>query len=127
MTIDWSDWLGLPHRIGADPREGKAACCLVIARIVLQDAGLATPPIDQMIEQAQAGDWIPLQRQFYSFCEATTAPELHSITLLRNGAAGLGVGTIVAPNTLLTLHHRRGVIALPVNRLRLLKFYRVKQ
>lgn len=125
--VDWTSWLGLPHAIGADPREGRAACCLVIAKIVLEDAGLVVPPIDQMIGEARGENWIALQQQFYNYCEEIIAPEINSITLLRNGTAGLGVGTVVAPNTLLTLHHRRGVIALPINRLRLLKFYRVRQ
>lgn len=127
MTLNWRSWLGLPHEIGADPRDGQAACCLVIARLVLEDASYEVPEIDDMISQARSGQWLPLVNKFYELCEPVPTPEPNSITLLRNGVNGLGIGTVVEPNIMLTLHHKRGVIALPINRLRLLKFYRIKQ
>ena len=26
--IPWHQWIGLPHQLGADPRDGEACCCL---------------------------------------------------------------------------------------------------
>jgi len=26
--VPWHKWVGLPHRLGADPRDGEACCCL---------------------------------------------------------------------------------------------------
>lgn len=123
----WEPWLGLPHEIGADPREGRAACCLVIAQVVLQRAGLPFPPIDPLLEAVRRGDWIELQKTFYSHCTALDAPEINALCLIRNGPQGLGIGTVVASNTLITLHHHKGVITLPANRLRLLKFYKLRE
>lgn len=123
----WNAWIGLPHEIGADPREGRAACCLVIAQIVLQNAGYEVPPLDQMLQSARNRDWENLQSTFSELCAPVPEPRIPSITLVNNGMNGLGVVTVVAPNTLLSINHKRGVITLPLNRLRLLQFYVLKQ
>lgn len=122
----WQPWLGLPHEIGADPREGRAGCCLVIAQIVLTRAGLPFPPIDPLLDAVARADWVQLQKTFYSHCTPLDTPEVNALCLLRNGPQGLGIGTVIAPNTLITLHHRKGVITLPANRLPLVKFYKLR-
>lgn len=126
VTLDWASWRGLPHEIGADPREGRAACCLVIAVLALEAGGLKTPPLGDMVEAARNSDWPALEDVFREHCIQIPGPAIPSITLLRN-TNGLGIGTVIAPNTLITLDHKRGVITLPINRLRCLQFYTVKQ
>lgn len=123
----WEPWLGLPHEIGADPRDGQAACCLVTCKAVLERAGLAFPPIEPLLVMARQGDWINLQKTFYAHSVPIETPEVNAFCLLRNGVHGLGMGTVVASNILITLHHRRGVITLPASRLGLLRFYKLRQ
>lgn len=124
--LDWSSWRGMPHEIGADPRDGRAACCLVIAVLVLESHGVKAPPLAPLVAAARDADWDALEDVFRTHCVPVPEPEVPSITLLRN-SSGLGIGTVIAPNTLLTLDHKRGVITLPINRLRFLQFYTVKQ
>jgi hypothetical protein len=127
MTADWRPWLGLPHEIGADPRDGKAACCLVMATVLLAEAGLHPPDPAPWISFARRGDFTSIQLEVEKYFEPVPFPELLSFTLLRNGIHGLGVGIVVEPNTLLLVHHRKGVIAMPINQLRLLQYNRLKQ
>ncbi len=125
-ALDWASWRGLPHEIGADPRDGRAACCLVIAVLTLEAHGLKPPPLEPLVEAARSSDWYALEEVFREHCVQIPEPVVPSITLLRN-SWGLGIGTVIAPNTLMTLDHKRGVITLPINRLRCLQFYTIKQ
>ena len=38
--IHWHKWVGLPHRLGADPRDGEACCCLELWFAVCDLAGI---------------------------------------------------------------------------------------
>jgi hypothetical protein len=114
MAPIYHSWLGLPHEIGADPRDGHAACCLVMARILLEDAGQTPPPIDDWIELARAGRWEPLRDAFYRNTEELPKAEPWSITLLDSPEEGLGIGTVVPGRLLLVPLHSRGVTALPL-------------
>lgn len=127
VTPYWEPWLGLPHEIGADPRDGKAACCLVIAQIVLTNANYSFPPLSKLLRLVKDQDWIGLQQTFYDCCNPVKTAEVHAISLIRNKNRGLGLATVVAPNTLITIHHHKGVITLPVDRLHFLRFYKVKE
>lgn len=123
--LDWSVWRGLPHEIGADPRDGLAACCLVIAVLVLESHGVKAPPVAPLVAAAKRADWDALEDVFLTHCVPISEPVVPSITLLRN-SFGLGIGSVIAPNTLLTVDHKRGVITLPINRLRFLQYHVIK-
>ena len=123
--MDWREWLGLPHEIGADPREGRAACCLVMTTLLLRDAGLNPPDPAGWIDLAMKGDYASIQMEIDKYFEPVNYPEMLSFTILRNGVHGLGVGIVVEPNTLLLVHHVKGVVTLPINRLRLMQFNRL--
>lgn len=127
MEPIWSEWLGLPHAIGADPREGRAACCLVICKVVLDAAGYQTPSIDHWLELAKQGEWIHLQLAFDKHCYPVPEPQLHAMALIRNGSHGLGLGIVVEDSRLLLPHHRKGVITLPTQKLRLLQYRMLRQ
>lgn len=114
MAPIYHSWLGLPHEIGADPRDGKAACCLVMARILLEEAGQIPPPIDQWIEMARSGQWEPLRDAFYRHTEELPQAEPWSISLLDDPKEGLGIGTVVPGRFMLVPLHSRGVTALPL-------------
>ena len=119
---DWHQWIGLPHRIGADPRIDGAACCLVITKILLTEAGHPMPAVDDWIELAHQESWDELRDAFDRHCEEIPSPEPWSLTLLETGdPAGyytLGLGVVVPGPFLLIPHHRRGVQALPLRTLR---------
>lgn len=127
MRLDWRAWLGLPHEIGADPRDGSAACCLVMTTIILQDKGFNTPPIDDWLVAAKAGNYAEILYQLEKCIEPITTPEMYAFTIFRNGRSGLGVGIVIESNTLLLVHHRKGVITLPLDRLRLMRYNRLRQ
>lgn len=113
----WHKWLGLPHEIGADPRDGKAACCLVMAHILIASEGLNPPPLEPMVHLARKGDWGALMNDYNNATRAVNAPERLAMTLLttRNG---IGLGTVVEDGLLLVPHHRHGVITFPADVLR---------
>lgn len=127
MSIDWQAWIGLPHEVGADPRNGKGACCLMICNLVLVDAGYKFPDIKELLELAVKENWIALQRKFDECCYVIDFPEINSLTLIRNGTAGLGLGVVVDSNKLLFPHHKRGVIAAPIDQLRLMQYRKLFQ
>lgn len=123
----WLKWIGLPHEIGADPRQGKAACCLVIARVLHQNAGRYFPPIEEeLLALVTDKAWSKLTKKFAEYTVPLEAPEDWALTLVRNGPHGLGVGTVVPGEYLLLPHHRRGVTAIPMSMLRPMTFHRVR-
>lgn len=116
--MNWTAWIGLPHRFGADPDDGEAADCLVMVWKLLDAAGIPHPELDpHWQELAEAGRWGELQRLWEDSTEPCEPTE-HAVTLFKNGPAGLGVG-IVINNGLLMVHHRKGVVWVPLSYLRL--------
>lgn len=128
MTLtEWQDWIGLPHEIEADPREGRAACCVKVAGILLSNAGLPFPEIDPAwYEQARAKRWEACLYAFQKHTEPIPEPELWSMAWVTNGTAGYGIGTVVQNNMLLLPHHKRGVMAIPIHLIKPLDYFRLK-
>ena len=126
-TCNWSDWVGLPHEVGADPLQGKSACCLQIAKILLSQEGLSTPPIEPLLERARFRDWPGLTAAFNSLSEPLEGPEPLALTLITNGRFGLGLGVVVENGRLLVPHHRKGVVAIPLDLLKPLVYRRLKR
>lgn len=125
---EWTKWLGLPHEIEADPRDGRAACCVKVAHNLLTNAGLPTPVLDpRWFDEARAGHWSYCQWVFQQFVEPSPEPDLWSVAWVTNGPVGFGIGTVVQDNKLLIPHHRRGVTLIPIQCLRKLEYFRVKQ
>lgn len=114
MTSIYHPWLGLPHAIGADPREGQGACCLVMAALLLEDAGREMPPIERWLEMAQRGEWEPLRDAFYRHTEELAQAETYSLTLLEDINEGLGIGIVIPGRLLLAPLHTRGVSTIPL-------------
>lgn len=127
MQPIWKSWLGLPHVIGADPREGQGACCLVICKVLIEAAGNQAPSIEHWLELARQEHWIELQLAFDEHCAPVSTPRLHAMTLIRNGSNGLGLGIVVEGEMLLLPHHSKGVIVLPTQKLRLLQYRTLRQ
>lgn len=126
----WLKWIGLPHQIGADPNDGKAACCLRMAVHVLRNAGRQPPEdavIDRWVDLARGEQWPLLERAFLDHCVPTQARDLWSVVLITNGPRkALGLGVVIPDDLLLFPHHRRGVMAAPLKLLRPLTHYNLR-
>jgi hypothetical protein len=105
-------WLGLPHEVGADPREGKAACCLVIAAIVAKDAGRPFPHklLPQLLEMALQNQWDALKRTYYRRTVQAVAPRTGDLHLFTDKATdALGLGTVISDEYMILPTHDCGV------------------
>jgi hypothetical protein len=122
----WRRFIGLPHALAADPHQGEAADCLLVAFSVLAEAGRPHPePNPHWFELARASRWSELQTIWSDLTEPLSGPEPYAVTLIKNGPAGLGVGVVVDDGLLIT-HHRRGVSWVPLSALKPLSFARFK-
>lgn len=112
--MTWRGWLGLPHGFGADPGQGQAADCVIMAVRVLQQLGNDDPPIDQeWWRLAAAGHWAELRQRWLAVTRPLQEPQDGALTLIDNGPLGLGVAVVV-DGGLLFVHHRAGVAWLPL-------------
>lgn len=110
----WRNYLGLPHVLAADPADGKGADCLVLAFSVLDELGKHHPPLqERWFELARRGIWNELETIWRDLTTPIDAPENGAVTLIRNGPAGLGVAVVI-DDGLLMVHHRRGVVWVPL-------------
>lgn len=129
--MDWKQWVGLPHEIGADPRKGKAACCLQITKILLEDIGYTFPfELEMFYRLAREQNLDEIRKIFAIATEKIEQPEAYCVTLFTNESLGLGIGIVVPDEIggrlfLLVPHHRRGVMPVPVDILSSLDFARV--
>ena len=116
---DWRSWLGLPHAFGASPEDGQACDCLVMVWMILDAAGVRHPAFDpKWIYMAAAREWHTLQLIWEKSTISLPSPEPFAVALFHNGSAGLGVGVVIDDGVLM-VHHRRGVVWVPCNLLRL--------
>lgn len=121
---DWRSYIGLPHLFGADPADGQGADCLVMVMGILDDLGHPHPPLDpRWLALAQSRAWPELETIWQRITRPLEAPEDGAVTLIRNGALGLGVA-IAIENGLLMVHHRRGVVWVPLHLLKPFPFRR---
>lgn len=122
----WRRFIGLPHGLGADPHQGEAADCLLVACAVLAEAGQPYPTVNpHWFELARNARWDELQSIWREFTEPVSGPEPYAVTLIKNGPAGLGVGVVVDDGLVIT-HHKRGVTWVPLSALRPLTYARFK-
>jgi hypothetical protein len=123
---NWRSFLGLPHRLAADPLHGEAADCFLVACAVLAEAGIRHPEADPAwFELARQGRWSELQHIWTAITEPLPGPEPFAVTLVTNGPAGLGVGVVI-DNGLLITHHKRGVTWVPLSVMKPLSYFRFK-
>lgn len=114
---DWHSWLGLPHRLGADPREGEACCCLKMAHIMMSDLGLNPPEIKPYwAKLARDRRWSDLHREFQLVTQETDTERLWSLVPLLTPVS-FGIGVVVPDRLLLGVHHRYGLTTVPLDNL----------
>lgn len=128
MENIWDSWIGLPHEVGADPRNGKAACCLMMAQAIYEDAKLRFPTyrVPELLDLARREKWYELRHAFSAETDRLEEIESLALSLFENGSFGLGLGIVVGPRVILIPHHRVGVVCVPVNALPKLTYHRPK-
>jgi hypothetical protein len=113
-VINYVRWIGLPHGLGADPDDGIAADCAIIAVKILTAQGFDAPPVDALwFNLAAQGRWLPLFRIWRQYLEPWDAPGLGCLQLHYKPGGPLGMGVFV-DGGFLTVSHSRGVIWRPV-------------
>ena len=123
---NWRKYLGLPHVFGANPDDGEGADCVLMVWNILRDANQFTPALDwAWFDYAQQGRWHDLQLLWDDATYEIDEPEDYAVTLIDNGATGLGVA-VVLERGLLMVHHRRGVCWAPTRLLKRMRYYRFR-
>jgi len=120
--------VGLPWALGADPRDGKAACCFRTAQAAREELGMHWPA-DQMehwYSDAQAGAWQGLRWDWLDMTTPIEQPEAGALIRFDNQDDSFGVGVLVDAQTLLTVRHHGRLIVGPFSAFRRLKLYRLQ-
>lgn len=115
-------YLGLKHEFGADPREGKAADCLLLCFVLLDEAGIYRPELDpRWMDMATAGLWSSLETAWNHHTSPVNAVEAGCVALHWNRPNSkhprLGISTVVEDSGnlgVVIIHARKGVVWLPL-------------
>ena len=119
----WRKWIGLPHELGADPRDGKGCCCLKLSQIVLAAAGYNPPQInDKWYVLSQQNRWDDAAKLFLEYVTEADPWTQWSIVPFCSPEM-FGIGVVVQDQMVLTSHHRRGACVIPARALRSPEFF----
>lgn len=122
----WMKYVGMPYRMGADPRNGNGTDCIRLVLSVLDDAGLHPPPVERRWYKWLAeGNLKAIRNDWLSLTEQTTGPEQYAMTLLPT--EGIFCIAIVVDDGLLTVSANLDVVAwVPLRSLRPLNYRRLR-
>lgn len=124
--LAWHRWIGLPHQVGADPEDGQGACCLLVAKRLLEAADEVPPPVSPAwYDWATEGDTARIREEFERLTLRLTGPEPWALVPFWGPPFGLGV-VLDDCQLLLIPHHRRGVQAIPLRAFPTATFHRVR-
>lgn len=85
--------IGLPYRLGADPRFHNAADCLSLTRMVLMHHGFKPPePKREWYRRLRKGDTSVFDEQLSEYCEQIESPKIGAIALCES-PLGLGLAS----------------------------------
>lgn len=115
-------FLGLKHKLGADPKNGEGADCLLLCFTLLDEAGIHRAEFNpEWLKMAEAGQWLQLERIWNTITRPVSEPVTGSVALHWNKPSKthprLGVSTVVENNGTLgivMIHGRKGVVWLPL-------------
>lgn len=128
MTF-WRKWTGLPWQLGADPRDGRAACCFKTAQAVREELGMPWPA-DRMSHwylDARHGAWPGLRWDWQEMTEPIEKPEAGALIRFdNNNDDSFGVGVLPDERTLITVRHYGRLIAGPLSACGKFKLYRLR-
>ena len=119
----WYPWLGLPHKIDADPRYDGAVSCLKMVELIYEEYGVPHNPIsDEWYTLAYNNQWDDLYEVFH-YNTREDIKQLYNLVPFHTSRS-FGLGIVVEDDMILTPHHRQGLIVLPISSLKDLTFYR---
>lgn len=127
MTF-WRKWVGLPWELGADPRDGRAACCFTTAQAVCEGLEMPWPAhlMPEWYQMAGEGRWESLRIDWSVLTEPIEKPEPGALIRFDNSDDGFGVGVLPDEQTFITVRHHGRLIAGPVSACGKLRLYRLK-
>lgn len=127
MTF-WRDWVGLPWELGADPRQGRAACCFTTAQAVREGLGMPWPAhlMAEWYHMARAGHWEGLRLDWEAMTERIEKPEPGALIRFDNVDYTFGVGVLPDARTFITVRHHGRLVAGPVSACGKLNLYRLR-
>jgi hypothetical protein len=112
--IDYSKWIGLPHRFAADPDDGEGADCLILAHKILISAGAPCPPLNgEWLQLALARQWDQLEQEWHRYMVAVKIPRDFDLYMTRNPETGFSIATVVEDGVVF-VSHRKGVAWIPL-------------
>lgn len=128
MTLakSWMQYVGMPYRMGADPRNGNGTDCIRLVLRVLEDGGLTPPPVERRWYKWLAESNLEaIRKDWLSLTEQTAGPEQYAMTLLPS--SGMFCIAVVVDNGLLTVSASLDVVAwIPLTSIRPLNYRRLK-
>jgi hypothetical protein len=115
-------FLGLKHEFGADPKDGKAADCLLLCFTLLDEAGIYRPEFKpEWMKMAEAGLWQSLETAWNNLTSPVNAVKAGCVALHWNRPTRnhprLGISTVVEDSGnlgVVMIHARKGVVWLPL-------------
>jgi hypothetical protein len=116
------DYLGLKHEFAADPRDGRAADCLLLCFTLLDESGFYRPELDpRWMDMALAGLWSSLETAWNHHTSPVNAVGAGCVALHWNRPNSkhprLGISTVVEDSGnlgVVMIHARKGVVWLPL-------------
>lgn len=123
----WRRWVGLPWEWGADPRDGRAACCFRTAQAAREELGLRWPSasMPEWYARASQGAWMGLRRDWDMMTTEISKPETGALIRFDNRDGTFGVGVLVDIDTVVTVRHLGRLVVAPRKPLGTLKLYQL--
>lgn len=124
----WQPWIGLPWVWGADPREGRGACCFRTAQAAREELGLPWPA-DRMGDwyvRASRRDWMGLRADWEGATTELAGPIAGALVRFDNADGSFGVGVLVEPEIVVTVRHQGRLIVAPRRAIGSMKLYQLR-
>jgi hypothetical protein len=121
-------WVGLPWEWGADPRDGKAACCFRTAQAAREELGLPWPSdrMDDWYSRARRGAWIGLKDDWDAFTERIEKPVTGALLRFDNTNGTFGLGVLAEDEIVITVRHQGRLLVAPLRALGPVSLYQLK-
>ena len=121
-------WVGLPWAWGADPRDGKAACCFKTAQAAREELGLSWPKdqMDDWYRMARQGAWAVLRDDWDEFTERIDDAVAGALLRFDNPDGTFGLGVLAADEIVITVRHQGRLLVAPRRALHPIQIYQLK-
>lgn len=124
----WHHWVGLPWQWGADPRDGRAACCFRTAQAARESMGLSWPAgqMEGWYALAEAGAWGMLRGEWNKYTMVAGEPAAGQIVRVDNDNGSFGLAVFVDPATIIAVRHYGRLLVVPARVFSLFSRYELR-